>query len=589
MSDIGTADDQTARLRAALEHHKAGRTDEAAALYRQVLERQPDQADANHLLGALSLQAGDAQSAIDFIERAVAARPDFAPALNNLGNAFRQLGRPDEAVAPFRRALAATPDFAAAACNLGCALLESKQGEAAIEALEQAIGIDPDLVEAHSNLGNALTGQGRVDEAIAAYRRALDIDPGLAAVRSNLLLALNYATSVDEETLFAEHLAYDATQAATGAARARPRPEDGDPKRRLRIGYVSPDLRLHAIASFIMPPFIHHDRKRFELHAYYTYHLSDQVTEGFRGVVDHWTDAAGISDDDLAAVIRRDRIDILVDLAGHSAFNRLPVFARHPAPVQVTWIGYSNTTGLGAIDYRLTDAFYDPEDGREELYTETLVRLPTRLCFQPPADCPAVGPLPARSNGHVTFVSTANLVKLNLPLLVLWGRILAAVPDSRLVILNAGSQAAGDRIREIFADAGVDADRLTLEGRRPFADYLALHNHVDIGLDAYPFNGAATSYTAAWMGVPHVTWCGRRPCSRHGHQLFANMGLADLVAESADDYIDRAVALGRDIDRLEGLRDDLRPRMAASPVTDGAGQTRALEDAYRRMWTEAAR
>ena len=403
---------------------------------------------------------------------------------------------------------------------------------------------------------------------------------------------MNYAISIDEETLFAEHLAYDAAHAASLAAplpaAARPRPDNGDPNRKLRIGYVSPDLRMHAVASFIMPPFIHHDRRQFELHAYYTYHLRDQVTEGFQGVVDQWTDAATMSDDDLAAAIRRDGIDILVDLAGHSAFNRLPVFARRPAPVQVTWIGYSNTTGLGAIDYRFTDDFYDPDDGHDDLYTETLVRLPIRLCFQPPADCPAVGPLPARANGHVTFVSTANLAKLNLPLLALWGRILAAIPDSRLVIMNAKSPGAADRIRQPFADAGIDPDRLVLEGRLSFSDFLALHNQVDVGLDAYPFNGAATSYTAAWMGVPHITRRGRRPCSRHGHQLFANLGLTDLVAGSADDYVDRAVALGRDIDRLAELRNDLRPRMAASPVTDGAGQTRALEEAYRRMWTAAA-
>jgi protein O-GlcNAc transferase len=561
-----------------------GDYDDAIAAYRIAVRLQPDHAASHYNLGNALARSGDAAEAAAAFRQAIALAPDLAQAHNNLGNALRAQGRSADAIEWFERAIEIQPNYAIALTNLGTAQNECGNRDGAIEAYQRAIAAQPDLAEAHSNLGNVLKDQGRMTEAVSTLRRALDLNPDFAAVHSNLLFALNYVIDIDDDSIVAEHRAFDTRHAVPLAPVEPPPIRDPDPDRRLRIGYVSPDFRHHAVANFIEPFLKNHDKAAVSVHCYFNSAQGDDVTARLRTYADHWIECHALGDEALAARIRDDGIDILVDLTGHSAFNRLLVFARRPAPIQVTWIGYSHTTGLSAMDYRITDAFCDPDGETEDQFSETLARLPARVCFQPPANAPAVGPLPALANGFVTFVSVANRAKVNAETLGLWARIVEAVPNSKLVILHIGDETTAEATRRPFVEHGINPARLDLRKGLPFEDYLALHNEVDMGLDSYPYNGSTTTYTAAWMGVPQITRRGDRPCSRLGTEIMLHLGLDELVARSADDFVDRAVALALDKDRLREMRESLRPGMEKSLLTDSGAHTRALEDLYRRLW-----
>ncbi|MCH7889640.1 MAG: tetratricopeptide repeat protein [Proteobacteria bacterium] len=564
---------------------RLGRLDEAVVSYRTALALKPDFAEAHNNLGNALKQQNKFADAVTSYREAIALKPDFAEAHYNCGNALRALRRRDEAAVSYRKAIALKPDHAGAHSNLGNVLTQQGKLEEAVASHRKAIALMPDLAEALTKRGGAPKGQGRDEATIASQRKALELNSDFASFHSNLLLALNYADGISNEDIFAEHLEFDERHARPLAAHIQPHRNDPDPARRLKIGYVSPDFRRHSVAFFIEPVLERHDHEGCEIFCYYNHRRVDEVTERLRRYADHWIGCAGMTDEALADRIRKDRIDILVDLTGHTANNRLLVFARKPAPVQATWLGYPNTTGLAAMDYRITNADLNPMGETEQFFTEELVRLPIHAGFRPPPDSPDVGALPAVKAGYVTFASFNNFAKITPAVMALWARILKGVKSSRLIIMNVTPGEAESHVRQTFANNGIADGRLILMQRIRFAEFLELHNSVDIGLDTFPYNGGTTTRLGLWMGVPYITLAGAVQRSRVGARLLSHVGHPELIATTPKEYVRRAVDLATDIGRLRELRAGLRGRVARSFSTDGELLTRSLETAYRKMWT----
>ncbi|MBI3452206.1 MAG: tetratricopeptide repeat protein [Rhodospirillales bacterium] len=595
---------------------QAGRLVEAEPFLAAAASRAPDNADCRNNLAEAHRRLGRFEEAAEGFARAIAARPDFAEAWCNLGLVRRAQGRLDEALAAFDSALAARPDMAAAHGGRGFVLCERRDflaGEAALrravtldpgyaeghnglgaagrrlgrigEAIacyQRAVTVDPDFAEAWNNLGNALTEGTRHDEALAVYRRALAIRSDYRAAGSNLLLCMNYMQSVAPAEIAAAHRDWAARHLPAPPNRALG-PRIGN--RPLRVGYVSPDFREHPVSHFLAAVFAAHDRARIELVCYADATQEDAMTARLRAHAALWRSTVGLSDAALAQQVVDDRIDLLVDLAGHTAGNRLGAFALKSAPVQATWLGYPNTTGLAAIDYRLTDAVADPPGEADTLHVEKLFRLPDGfLCFTPPDDAP---PVAARADGgSVVFGSFNMLAKINEATLALWARILARVPQARLALKAAALADPGTRdlIATRFTRAGGDAGRLDLlPATAARTDHLGLYGRIDIALDPFPYGGTTTTCEALWMGVPVVTLAGERHAGRVGASLLARVGLDELVARNADDYVAIAAAFATDGARRAALRAGLRDRLAASPLCNAPRFARALEDAYRRM------
>jgi predicted O-linked N-acetylglucosamine transferase (SPINDLY family) len=569
-------------------HQSQGRTAEAVHCYGEAVRYQPEFVEAHHNLGVVLELQGQTEEAVAQYREALRLRPEFSDArhnlvtaLNNLGNVRRQRGETVAAGACYREALGLDPARADAHNNLGVLAASQGQADAALAHFLQAALCQSNHGEALSNLGNSYKDQGRLDEALDAHRRAVAAEPHSAGLGSNLLLALHYHPGLDAETIFAEHLAWAKRQEAALAPHPRPSPLRGE-GRRLRIGYVSPDFRQHVMGFFMEAVLACHDHEQFEIICYSDVARPDDLTK--RLVADRWRTIAGQSDADVAERIRQDGIDILVDLAGHTAGNRLLVFARKPAPVQVTHFGYMHTSGLATMDYRLTDAWCDPPGMTERYHTEKLVRLPNiGWCYQPPA-CPEVGELPARRHGGITFSSLNNLAKVSAEAIAVWARILREVADSRLLILAGAGKGGDDRLRESFGRHDIGPERLTLVGRRSRADYFTLYKEVDITLDSFPYTGCNTTMDALWMGVPVVTLAGRNAMGRQGVAILQSAGLPELIAATPERYVAIAVERTGDLSALANLRAGLRQRLRDSPLTDAAGFTHRLEEAYQCMW-----
>lgn len=454
----------------------------------------------------------------------------------------------------------------------------------AMEYFERSIQARPGDAVFHNNLGSLLVQAGRTEEAAALFRKALEIDPGLNIAHINLIFVMILLETVRPEEVYAEHVAWAKIHADPLLAQAPPHRNSRDPERRLRIGYVSADFRQHALTYFIEPALAQRDGTGFEVFCYHSSRMVDDVTRRLMQRADHWREIIDLDDEQAAELIRSDSIDILIDLSGHLRDNRLLVFARKPAPVQVTYLAYPNTTGMLAMDYRITDAVCDPPGATERYYREALVRLPRCMwCYQPHADMPAVAPSPAQQTGSVTFASMNGANKVTERMLALWARILGEVPDSRIVLTTVPEQGR-ERIRAALTQAGVAEARIVMHDRLPTKDFWALYAGIDILLDTFPMNGGTTTCEALWLGVPEVTRSGEIFQSRAGMSILGSMGLDELVARSDDEYVRIAVALARDGERLAALRAGLRERMRASPLTDGRGYARALETAYRGMW-----
>jgi len=569
----------------ALEHHRAGRLADAERGYRAVLQRDARHADSLNLLGVIALQTGNLDSALALVERAAALRPDAPDCRNNLGQIFERLGRDEDAARCYEAAIALDPNYAEAHNNLGLVRQRQDRLDEAEALYRRAIELDPQYGEPHSNLGNLRKDRGELDAAIASQRRAVELRPDLAALGSNLLLTLHYHARVSPEDLEREHRAWAARHTAPLAAVRRPHRNDAAPERRLRVGYVSPDFREHPVARFIVPLFREHDRREVEVFAYSDAARPDAVTELVRRHVDRWRDVAAITDDRLAEFVREDAVDILVDLAAHSAHNRLLTFARKPAPVQITYLAYCSTTGVDAVDYRVTDRFLDPpgEPGR---YTETSLHLPCCYwCYSPPPLPDSKRPPTERLAGRPTFGCLNNFAKVTDVTLELWARLLARVPEAGLLVY-ARADAHRERVRRALRAAHIDESRAEFVGRQPLEDYLETYRRIDVALDPFPYGGGTTTCDALWMGVPVVSLAGRTAVSRAGSTLLTHAGLERLVARSAEQYVDIAAELLRSGAELAALRRSLRTRLESSPVMDAPRFARAFEAALRKAWRD---
>ena len=582
------ADAEAHHVLALLAYH-AHRLADAEAHMQRALAARPGQAElhANH--AAILRMRGRLAEAETAARRALELEPDRVAAYNNLGNILRDAGRFDESVANFRAAVRLAPDFADAWINLAWVLALAGFARQAEEAARAAIACDAANADAHNNLGLALMRQGRLSEAEAALRQALALKPDFALPHSNILFCLNYRPEASAEDIFAEYRRWDMQHALPLLPVLPTFDLDRTPGRRLRVGYVSPDFRQHAVALFAEPLLAAHDHSAIELHCYAEVPAPDATTERFRALADHWHATVGLSDADLAEQIRRDRIDVLVDLAGHTAGNKLLVFARKPAPVQVTWlVGHGYSSGLSAMDAFLADADLAPP-GSDHLFSERLVRLlRIPLAYRPPADMPDVAPLPGLARGCVTFGYFGRTVRLNDMVLAAWARILHAVPGSRLMLNSAPfSEPAGrEQMAARFAAFGVDAARLELIYTSPQPRTWAAYGEIDIALDPFPHNAGTTTIEALWQGVPVLTLAGRPTVGRFGAAILRTIGLDDWIAADADAYVARAVTAASDLGALATLRAELRPRFAASPLGDADGLAREIEAVFRGLWRQ---
>lgn len=566
-----------------------GKLDEAVKQYSKALSLQPDLHEAQYNCGEALCASNRLDEAAACIEQLLKCKPDFFSAYSILTEILSRKGETEQALDRCQSALAAYPGNEVLICCVGTALNKQGKVEEVITHYQHTLEIKPDFAEAHHNLGNAFITQGNLEMGIAHYKQALTLKPSFADTNSGLLMALNYLPGLDSATIYAEHLKYAKRHEAPLAALVKPHPNNRMPGRCLRVGYVSSDFRQHAVAHFIAPVLEHHAHDQVQVFCYSGHNVEDGATRHMQKHADFWRRIFGLSDHQVAQQIRSDQIDILIDLGGHTGgYNRLPVFARKPAPIQVTWLGYPNTTGLSAMDYRITDAYADPVGQSDDFYTEQLIRLPnTFSCFQPSRDCPEVAELPARQNGHITFGSFNNLLKLTPEVIALWAKILRSVPNARLMLKSKILDGTAGRKSTLamFAAHGITGKQLELVGHsKSQRDHFDWYNQIDIGLDTFPYNGTTTTCDTLWMGVPVVTLAGHSHVARVGVSQMTNLGMPELIANTQEEYHAIALRLAHDLDALDKIRKELRPRMSASPLTNAPLFTLHLELAYREMW-----
>jgi protein O-GlcNAc transferase len=567
-----------------LVHLARGDADKARSCFESAVAMQPSYADAWANLGGALGTLGKARDALRCFERAAAHAPGDLRMATGVGNALRGAGRIDEAIATLQGVVARFPKAAVARGSLGLALLERRRYDEARLELERAIDYAPDDALAQNNLGTCHWAAGDVEKAVRCFRRALVLDPGNVRARSNLVMNLNYLPEVSRSGLYAEHRSAGERIEAGLKPGWTPHANSRDAERKLKIGYVSGDFCEHAVSFFTEPVLARHDKARFEVFCLSAGTREDQVTGRFREHADHWIALAGMSDERGALLVREAGIDILIDLSGHTALNRLALFARKPAPVQAHWLGYINTTGMESIDYRITDGRVDPAGPGDRYYTERLVRLPLVCAFEAPRSCPEVGPLPSLTGGAFTFACLNRIAKVTAAVVETWSRILRQVPESMLQLGAADDEPSKSRIVEGFERYGIPASRLRFMSKLPLDAYLALHGEIDLTLDPFPYNGGATSCHSLWMGVPFVALRGDRYMGRMGMDLLESVGLGEFVAGDPDEYVEIAVRTATHRAELAEIRRTLRQQVLGSPLGGIDDFARTLEAAYRGMW-----
>ena len=563
---------------------EAGRPADAAGAYRGALAVRPDWPPALVGLGNAHYAQGQLDDALACYRRASAIDPTDANAALNAGNVLAAQSRRGDAIAAFRASLAVRPNDPKAIANLATTLYLHGQLDEAEGIFRRQLVDRPNNAGLLTNLAGVMKDKGRLDESLDLYRRATAADPSFApAAHSNLVYTLSFHPGRTPADVLAEARRYDAAYAAPLTADAAPHANDRSPDRRLRVGYVSPDLKHHAVGGFLLPLVEAHDRSAVDVFLYGLSVSADDLTDRLRASAT-WRDLGGLSDAQAAEAIRGDGIDVLVDLTLHMGHNRLGIFARRPAPVQVTYLAYAGTSGLSAIDYRLSDPYLDPTPASDADYAERTVRLPrTYWCYRPTYDVAAVADPPAAGAGFVTFGSLNNFCKVNDGVLAAWAQVLNRVPGSRL-LMHAHVGDHRDAVARFMADRGVRSDRLSFVGMTHTRTYLAMYNGVDVGLDPFPYNGGTTTLDAMWMGVPVVSLAGDRAVGRAGRSILTNAGLPELAVDTPADYVRAAVALATDLPRLGELRRTMRDRLARSPLMDAAAFARDVEAAYRSMW-----
>lgn len=558
--------------------------DSAVASYQQAIAWEPGYAKAHTNLASAWIDRHRPTEAVACYRRAVQLAPDFAPAHYGLGNVLKDLGCVDEAEGCLRRAIQLQPDLAEAYCNLSGLLVWRRRLDEALDCGRRAIELKPDLAEAQVNLGNAWKDQGDLAEALACYQKAAKLKPDWPLAQSNLAYSLWFSPEADLPAIAEAHRCFSRQHAEPLAHLIRPHGNDRSPDRRLRVGYMSPNLREHVVGWNLLPLFQHHDRRQFEVLCYADVPRPDPFSRRLQACADAWRPTAEMTDEQLAEQIRADQIDILVDLALHMSGNRLLVFARRPAPVQVTFAGYPATTGLSTIGYRLTDPQLDPPGLDDRYYSERSIRLTHSFwCYAAPESDPPVSGLPALEQGFVTFGCLANPCKINARVLRLWARVLRAVDGSRLLLL-APSRSSRQRTCQALAVEGVSAERVEFVDSQAREAYLNVYHRIDVGLDTLPYNGHNTSLDSFWMGVPVVTLAGQTVVGRAGVSQLTNLSLPQLIAHTPDRFVAITTELASDLPRLAKLRRTLRHRMQSSPLMDAPSFAHSIEAAYRTMW-----
>jgi predicted O-linked N-acetylglucosamine transferase (SPINDLY family) len=568
-----------------------GRLQEAAASCDKAIALKPNYAEALCNRGNVLCQLRRFDEALASCDMAIALRSSYADALANRGNALTELGRFDEAMASYDKALAIRPQLAAAWVGRGNVFLNINRYGEAFAAFQKALAIKPDLLKAHAQLAHYYERHGRMAEAIACYDRVLAIKPDFPEVISNKIFALDLVPGAG----FAEH--QEARKewwrrvGAKIAAAPRPAHANGrDPARRLVLGYVSSDFRRHSGATIIWPVVKNHDKARFEVICYSCSTIRDDVTGDFQAIADRWVDASQTSDEDLAARIRADAVDILIDLSGHSGGNRLGIFARKPAPVQVTAWGHGTGTGLPTVDYLFSDPVTIPEAMRH-LYAEKIYDLPCVITSALPSIELPRGDPPVVRNGYVTFGVFNRITKMSDDALAVWARVLRGVPGARLLLKDGAfdEPAMCDLLRERFIGHGIAGERVGFLGSSPREQHLAAFGKTDIGLDPFPQNGGVSTWEALHMGVPVVAKLGHTAPSRLSGAILTSISMGDWVAQNADDYVARAVKFAAMPDLLATLRHELPQKIASSASGNSALYTQAVERAYRSMWEDCCR
>lgn len=563
------------------EHLKAGNYPGAAQLVDTALLVEPQNLRALSYGAFIAANRGQKELALDVIGRALKLGRNTPVVIYHAAHVFYRCGQPNRACRLWERLTELLPPSVETLWNLAVYHgIEGNIDEAEMY-LRKVMDLAPNTPGLHMNLGNALRRSGRIEEAIALYREGARLFPQEIQQSSNYLYSLHFDPSCSAEQVHSEHVAWGRALEARIPG-VEKHGNDRSPDRRLRIGYVSPYFRNHVVGYNLLPLFRQHDHSQFEIHCYSDIRKDDrdELTTEFRQGTDVWHDTTGLPDEELAARVSQDKIDVLVDLVMHMEGVRLGVFARKPAPVQVAWMAYPGSTGLTRMDYRFTDPVLDPPGATDHCYTEQSIRLETFWCFEPPADSPAVQPLPAEKNGCVTFGCLNNFAKVNGSVLELWSEILTAVPNSRLILMPP----RGKTITRVREKLGADPKRIIGLPYEPRVKYLKYYNRIDLALDPFPYTGHSTTLDGLWMGVPLVTLTGPTIASRGSLSILSNLGLTELVAKNKTDYVAIAAALARDQSRLRELRAGLRSRLERSVLMDANRFARQAESAYRTMW-----
>lgn len=602
-------------------YHRHNQLDVAIQYYKRAITSKPDFIGALNNLGILYIAIKNLNEAAVCFAQAVHYKPDYADALSNLGNIFREQGKFDEAMNCFQRVAALRPDGNAHAnmglllndkrdyqkaaahyqratelmphntdnwCNLGNLYNAATEFEDALNCFQKALEIDPNKNLALAGMAGTLKNLGKLDESIQYQKRALESEPDKLENHSNLLLAMVYASSVSPEEI-AETARNFGKTLADPLLRERPFIRDMNPERKLKIGYISSDFHNHSAHYFFefLPQL--HDRNKFDIFLYFSNAKEDHVTERIKKHADHWRSIPYLSDGQAADLIEKDELDILVDTSGHAGGKHLLVLARKPAPIQATWLGYPATVGMKAIDYRIVDVHAEPPRMTEHLNVETLYRLPHIFCcYQPHPNSPAVTDHPPfEDNGYITFGCFNNFSKVTDDALKTWSKILKQVKNSRLLLEIAGidGKKFKEEVENRLKKADISLKQVILEPRKAENQFV-LYNKIDIALDPFPCNGGTTSMDTLWMGVPLIALAGKHFVSRMGVTILTNADLKEWIADDIEGYIERAVDLANNKEKLKELRKGLREKFAASPAMDKEDFTRNMEDAFRQMWRD---
>ena len=561
------------------------RKEPAIAIYQAALLLEPSNIDALNNLGMALQEDGQLEAALASFRQVALLAPDNPVTHSNIAAALNDMGQREAALESCRRAVKLGPKSTAAHVNLGTCLMEMGRLSEAVNSFETVVKLDPHHRRAYINISAALNRLGRIDQAIVHCRKALKINPDWDELHSNLLFYLTHSQDLDAAALFAEHLKYAEHFEAPLRAFWPQHTNVRDPERTLRIGFVSADLYNHPVANFITPILEYLSQSRqVEIVAYANSFHDDHVSRHLHGLFAVWRQVEKLSHAELAQLVTSDAIDILIDLSGHTGFNRLPTFARKPAPLQLTWIGYPGTTGLQAMDYFLTDRYFSPPGELDDQFTEKLVRLPATAPFLPYPEAPAISPAPAIENGYITFGSFNRAGKLSRGTIARWSKLMRMVPDARMVLAAMPNKQTSDMIRSWFTREGIDANRLTFHGYTNMPDYLALHAQVDLCLDTYPYTSGTTGLHAMWMGVPTLTLVGPTLPGHVTSAILSQAGLNDFITYQEEDFLKTGQAFANDFSLFADLRPGMRDRMQNS----GNGQitliAEGLESVLRKMW-----